>query len=337
MKHGTITRQEMLWLVEALGGEAGVDAVLAGRNFKPVKYGELTAGQEEAFFNNVGGVENILANLRGELEIVFKQPEIILSFNAKTGICLASKGLQHAVTQPNPNFSAEKLQRFDYGTTLTQYEKDYGPSGMTVSDFQKAVKFQIAELNKQPKGISNIQTGPFFPIITPAFPQKFDWGVWVEAAVENAGAAYKEIFSGRDFNNYQKNNLANQVSLVEGCRWLDLLTEINSAKTPRVGLYFPQALHSWSVLAAREVERFLPQGFFLSGPDCIIGMNLYPQYLAKNWNTPGYDLSAFQFKGPALSLYFQAIDVLLDFVSGSDLGSANDHYASSLFWSVSKN
>ncbi len=64
-----MTLQEAVSLIELLGGKEAVKKVLAGREFSPVKYGELTLGRLEAILNKIGGIEGAKAFLRGELEI----------------------------------------------------------------------------------------------------------------------------------------------------------------------------------------------------------------------------------------------------------------------------
>jgi len=77
-------------------------------------------------------------------------------------------------------------------------------------------------------------------------------------------------------------------------------------------MFFP--LQGYSVLAQREQMASLPSSLLLSGAvDMATAMAAYPDVLARDWNTPGYDCSAVSFRSSASSLYFEAYDDHLEF------------------------
>ena len=91
-----------------------------------------------------------------------------------------------------------------------------------------------------------------------------------------------------------------------------------------MGIHFPNPLQGFSVNASREQMATLPQGFILSGMDTSVAMVMYPDILARDWNTFGLDLAAlsFYFQYSRYSLKFTANDVNLEFDNTHNLVNA---------------
>jgi len=82
-----------------------------------------------------------------------------------------------------------------------------------------------------------------------------------------------------------------------------------------VGIYFPACLQGFSILAARETMAPYPEGFALSGAlDISVAIAMYPEVLARDWNTPTLDCAANIWSSDS-SLCFDADDHRLDFLS----------------------
>lgn len=89
-------------------------------------------------------------------------------------------------------------------------------------------------------------------------------------------------------------------------------------------IYFPVPLQGFSVLASRKQMKDLPESLLLSGGfDVAAAITMYPDILARDRHTPGYDLSALSWWFSGCSFYFRAGVDRLDFSCGVSLGSAS--------------
>ena len=297
-----------------------------------MKYGNWTLGQTEALLNLLGGEDEALAVLRGEKTLRIEAPEIKL-FN-KNGRRIPSKGLQNAVCDPDKDFrliQPEFKTMGDYTQRLIRFLQMF-PGPMSVAEFEGKTKKLVSELESN-KLLVNLLNGVYLPIILPQIEAKnFDYGTILENMFLSAvKKAYEAQFPGRNFYNYCKGELANRVSIVEGSRYEILVERMKQGIV--YALYFPNPLQGFSVLASREQMAVLPESLILGGGiDASTAMVMYPDILARDFKTSGYDLSALLWQSSDRSLYFRAYDDGLSFDDGADLGDAYDDYSSGLLF-----
>lgn len=143
--------------------------------------------------------------------------------------------------------------------------------------------------------------------------------------------SYIDVFPDRKFNNYRVGELSNQVFITEGSRHDYLINRMKQG--PVIAIHFPNSLQGFSINASRKQMATLPEGFILSGLDTVIAMAMYPDVLARDWYTPGYDLAALLWRSPGCSLHFWAGDGRLSFDVGGALGGAcGDYFSSGLLF-----
>jgi hypothetical protein len=184
---------------------------------------------------------------------------------------------------------------------------------VTAKQFKMKTKRLLAIIRKNPE-VANIANGVYLPIILPKLVTD-DLGAELVFYLKGVNNSYTKTFDKRVFNNKYKGNLTNQVKVVDGSRHDQLIARMK--KSSVIGLHFPNPLQNYSVCASREQMATLPKGFILSGMDTPIAMVMYPDVLARNWNTPGLDMTALQwstnydspsFKANNYNLYFGSTD-----------------------------
>ncbi|MFA5954042.1 MAG: hypothetical protein WC817_00710 [Patescibacteria group bacterium] len=148
------------------------------------------------------------------------------------------------------------------------------------------------ELGKQ-RATAGILNGVCLPWAIPQV-QLRDHGEWMETMFQGVAHAYSLRFPSRSVYRYFP-MLGSQVSLAPESR-LELLFERLTCG-PVFGLYFPEALRGYSVLAQREQMATLSEGFVLSGPDAIFAMLTHAATLFRDFKTPGYTLPGYQLEG----------------------------------------
>ena len=130
-------------------------------------------------------------------------------------------------------------------------------------------------------------------------------------------------------NNYRKGDLGGKVSVVDGSRHDQLISRMKEGLV--IGLHFPNPLQGFSINASREQMSTLPEGFILSGMDTPIAMVMYPDILARDWDTPGLNL-ALQWQSAGYSLYFWACGGSLGFGRTAGLAGASGSYSGGLLF-----
>jgi len=283
-----------------------------------MKYADWTRGQDEALLNIIGE-ENAKKLLRGEVSVKFE--DIVKILFDKRGRRIP-KGLQTNVCDPDKDFHLiqPKLKKdVDFANRILRLHGCLGiDTGVTAEQLKSETERLLAIVNGNPQ-IANIAKGVYLPVIMPKIVNN-DLGAEMELYLAGVKESYGKAFDHRSFNNYRQGTLANNVSIVDGARHDQLIERMKEG--PVIGLHFPNPLQGFSVNADRKQMSTLPEGFILSGMDTAIAMVMYPDILARDWNTSGLDLAALQWQSSGSSLDFTAGDGGLDFGCTDDLARA---------------
>ena len=227
-----------------------------------------------------------------------------------------------AVTTPGRNFYLVQPV-VNYADRLRRMEEFSGPTGLSAAEFEDRAEGLFTKLRGDIL-LAPTAAGVCLPV--PFAARKVgDYGTDLEAVLLGTGRAYENEFPQRKFINHRKGTLASQVTVLSNTRHDRFIARLVE---PVVGLYFPNLLQGFSVDAQRQQICDLPESMLLSGPiDTALAMTAYPDVLARDFNTPGLDCSAVQWRSARCSLFFWAIGGELGFDYGTDLGIANDFYS----------
>ena len=295
-----------------------------------MKYGEVTMGQVEAVINKIG-LDAWNAILNGQQTISVVVQNIIQKLFDKNGRRIP-KDLSSSVCDPdkNPNLSMARPETIkDFRDVLNGFTKLLGVKdlGITAEEF-KAETERLLSLIAGNDQIANIKNGTYLPLALPKL-ESGDPGTALEQYSRVVNKSYKKAFGGkRNFCNYREGELKGMVKIVEGSRQDQLIEKMKQGSV--VVIFFPNSLQGFSINASREQMETLPEGFILSGIETIIAMIMYPEILARDYNTPGLDLAAFSWQSPVFSLNFEADDGLLGFGYRGGLSFAFGYYSSGL-------
>lgn len=291
-----------------------------------MKYGDVTLGQVEVIINKIGGLENLQAILRGEMTVELK--ENIQKLFDKNGRRIPPRDLKSSVCDPDANFRIVQPE-IDYAMRLNRLGRFFsGVNFLSAEEFQARSKKLIEQLG-QNQLLSNLLKGVHLPICLPKI-KIADYGQSLENVFFPAvGKSYEEHFPSRKFYSYRKGELETQVSIIEDSHKRLLA---NMDEEPVVGiLFFP--LQGYSIYADQEQMASLPESLILSGAmDIATAITTYPDVLARDWHTPGYDCAANSWRSAARSLCFGVSGGGLDFCSCGSLGSARDVYSGGLLF-----
>lgn len=263
--------------------------------------------------------EKLEAILRDELRV--QLVERILKLIDRNGRVIPGKDLQHAVCDANKSFHLVQPE-WDPAARLMRFQKAFKPGPvMSVAQFESESSRLIAEISGD-KILQNLLSGIYLPIILPKLENFTDYGkIFKEGFLSAVKFAYEQQFSGRKFCNWWENDLAGKISIVPESRHDKLVEKMKRGFV--VVIYFPNPLQGFSVLAVREQMAALPESLILAGGfDTASAMAMYPDVLARDFKTPGYDLSALSWRSPVGSLDFRADDGRLIFGSRGRLGRA---------------
>ncbi len=291
-------------------------------------------GQIAAIFYKVSGGD------RTKLEAILKD-EVVVDLIEREAKLFDRNGrripkdLEAAVCDPDRNFYLKqpRLKTVDdYADRLVRFQEAFrsGPV-MSAADFEGQSKKLIYEI-KNSKSLGNLINGVYLPIILRQIGAKhFDYGRILEGVFLPAlEFSHKKQFPKREFLNRRSGKLAGKISIADGGH--EKLVEIIKRENVVV-IYFPNPLQGFSDFAAREQMSDLPESLILSGGfDIATAMAMYPDILARDFYTPGYDLSALSWQPPGYSLDFKTSNDILGFYGGASLGDAHNDSSSGLLF-----
>ncbi|MBI5466303.1 MAG: hypothetical protein HY974_03375 [Candidatus Kerfeldbacteria bacterium] len=294
-----------------------------------MKYAKYTQGQIEALFNIVGGEEAVDAVLRGEKDVVLT--DAILKFFDKNGRRIPLPILQYSHCDPDRSFGL-KQPKLDYLTRLVRMAEAFNITpDIQAVDFEAQAKALIAELQAS-EFLRPLLKGVYYPLYIPKLTIA-DYGETIEnILLVAAERAYQKEFSGRPFTNYRKSMLKGEVTTISGMRHERIVERAKQGS--QVVIYFPNPLQGFSVLAQREQETSLPEHLSIAGPlETLTGAATYTDSMMPHFHTPGYDMSAVQWRQPERSLYLWANDGGAKFDFRGVLGIAFVKYSGGLVFS----
>lgn len=289
----------------------------------------LDAGRQLALVKKLGGRDIVNAILRGE-KTVTVEDAIRLLFD-KHGRRIP-EGLQTNVCDANRDFRLDQPKldgEADFANRIMRLRECLSiDTGVTAEQFKAETERLLAVIRGNSQ-IANIANGVWLPVVLPKLITG-DLGAELEMYLAGVANSYSKTFSDRSFNNYRKGDLSGKVSIVDGSRHDQLIGRMNEG--PVIGLHFPNSLQGFSIQADREQMSTLPEGFILSGMDTPIAMVMYPDILARDWNTPGLDIAALQWQSAGCSLHFLASGDWLDFGYMGSLANAYGFFSGGLLF-----
>jgi len=292
------------------------------------KYADWTRGQVEALINIIGE-DNARGLLTGDISAKFE--EVIRKLIDRHGRRIP-EGLQANVCDANRSFRLDQPvleSDVHYANRITQLHGCLSvDTGVTAKQF-KAETERLLVLIRDNFQIANITNGVWLPVILPKLTTD-DLGTALEQYLKGVGNSYAKTFSDRKFYNYRKGILAGKVNIVDGSRHGQLIAKMKQGSV--MGIHFPNPLQGFCINASREQMLTLPEGFILSGLDTPIAMMMYPDILARDWNTPGLDMAALSWQSADYSLYFRARGGGLGFGHTDGLARAYGNYSGGLLF-----
>ena len=275
----------------------------------------MDEGQKRAYLRKIvraamNGDESVAEQVlrdvaTGDLKIVLVDG--VVKFYDVHGRRIPPPGLKNPVVDANWSFRLDQ-SALDYAARHARMAEYFGGGLVSAAEFQARSKAIIVKVagNKQ---TANILKGAHLPICLPAV-NGGDYGTVLEemflAAVKRS---YETAFPGRPFSNWRAGELANRVTIIPGTRHDQLVQALKAG--PVVAVYFPQALQGFGIPADREQLSSLPEHFLLAGAwDIAAAMVGYTDVLARDYQTPGLDCAAVQWKSAVYSLLFEAGDRL---------------------------
>ena len=294
-----------------------------------MKYGSVTLGQVEAAINKLGGQDVWDAWLRGEKTVTVE--DAIRFFFDKHGRRIP-EGLKANVCDANRDFRLDqpKLDKeVDFANRILQLHGCLSIDTEVTAEQLKGETERLLAMIRENSQIANIASGVCLPVVLPKLVTD-DLGAELELYLAGVNNSYAKTFGDRKFYNHRKGTLANEVSVVDGSRHDQLISRMKEGLV--IGLHFPNPLQGFSINASREQMSTLPEGFILSGVDTPIAMTMYPDILARDWNTPGLDMAALSWRSADSSLRFRALDDGLDFSRTGPLASVYVDYSGGLLF-----
>lgn len=291
------------------------------------KYPKWGPGPVEALLN-ILVEDNAWALLRGQKKVKFEDcVPLLFDGNGRR----IPRLLETTAKDPNMDFCLNRPEVF----LAKQLERAKGffPVGAklaTVGELQGKIWTLYRRIAREPQ-LANALKGRLFPVCLPQWDGG-DYGLTLDTAYTNAMiAAYKAAFPERTFNPYRRGQLERQVTVVHEShkRFVELMV-----KGPVVGI-MTVPLQGFSVDADREQMVELEKFDFVSlagGFDFAAAFAGYPETLARDFHTPGLDMSAVQWQSAAFSLYLGAYDDDASFGRRGRLGAAGGYYSGGLFF-----
>ncbi len=279
------------------------------------RFDELNFRWWKALGTKLGGLENVKAIIQGDKAVEIKIKDSVALLFDKHGRRIP-KDLENLVRDPFKDFHLEQPE-IDYAERLIRFTDVFH---LSCAEFKKESKELIKKI-KNNSQTSNLLNGVYLPIVLPQIKAKnFDYGrILEEVFLTAVGKAYKKQFPSRDFINYRTGDLQGKVSIIPESRHDQLINKMKEDMV--VGIYFPNPLQGFSILAAREQISTLSEDLILSGGfDTSAATAMYPDVLARDYRTPGYDLAALSwdsggslcFEASANELFFDCRTLLFD-------------------------
>lgn len=336
MRHGEKQLKEVFALLAAVAEFNGQP--LDERECPPV-FGNDTLGQVGALYQKLGR-EVLEALRRGDVKIVMENDvakviKAIKPFVDGNGVFIPGRGITAKVTAAH--------WQFDLGKTTVVYEeviealsyaferKDF-PSATELQERLEQLKAALLADERFCHLIDGQYACPLITVIPPTPVDDYGQTLW-QKYVPALARVYARQFPGRAFNDYRKDSLVGQVTVLAGTHHDKVVKLAAEGFVP--GLFFPNAMQGWSVLAQRQLIATLPGNpfqFSLGG-----GIDTFSAWMgnigvtARDFNAPGQDMSALQWREPSYSLYFGAGGGRLDFGGGAGLGDAGDDVSGGFF------
>lgn len=294
-----------------------------------MKYGKVTFGQVEAAINKLGGQGVWDAWLRGEKIVIVKDAARVLFDKHGRRI---PEDLQADVYDTNQDFrlNQPKLkQEVYFANRILRLHGCLGVDTAITAEQLKQETERLLALIRDNFQIANIANGVWLPVVLPQLTTD-DLGETLEQYLEAVGKSYAKTFESRKFYNFCKDTLVGKVSVVDGSRHEQLIAKMKQG--PVIGIHFPNPLQGFSIEASREQMSTLPEGFILSGIDTPVAMVMYPDILARNWNTPGLDMAALSWQSANYSFLFKASNGRLEFNTVIYLAYIVSNHSGGLFF-----
>ena len=336
MRHGDVSITKVHAVLDRLNGEQGIEAILAGSQIEPVKFGNGTLGQYEAFRNKLpeGAWEDVLAD---QLEIALERGKLI--FRPKEQLIVDSDGRAifrniPQVAPANWSYGFDLTIQPGYVEVLKRLEHAFGGLiGISATAFEMLAEAKKAEIVSNPL-YANLFLGQHarpFAIALPqmAVPEKTGLGeLLARVIIPAAKRGYARQYPERNFNDCRGESLSSNVESFAGSRQERLIAAL--AEGPRVLWVFMNCLQGASINAARQLIPTLPEEFILGGT--LVNAPViaaYPEVAAVSGKCPLYFCAAdvFQHVG---SLYLYPDDDKLDFGDWSGLGSRDGYCSASV-------
>jgi len=290
---------------------------------------DWTTGELNALVKNLGGEEVARKIQRGEAKVSFE--DVVKVFFDKHGRRIP-EGLQANVCDANRSYRLDRPkldEEVDFANRILRLHGCLSiDTEVTAEQLKAETECLLAMIRENPQ-IANIANGVCLPVVLPKLVTD-DLGAELELYLAGVNNSYAKTFGDRKFYNHRKGTLANKVSIVDGSRHDQLIERMK--QEPVIGLHFPNPLQGFSIHANREQMSTLPEGFILSGMDTPIAMVMYPDILARDWNTPGLDMAALFWRSADYSLNFRADDEKLGFDFTGNLANADDGYSGGLLF-----
>ena len=290
---------------------------------------DWTTGELNALVKNLGGEEVARKIQREEIKVSFE--DVVKVLFDKHGRRIPDK-LQSSVCDANRDFRLDQPKldtETDFANRILRLHGCLSIDTKVTAEQLKTETERLLAIIRENSQIANIANGVCLPVILPKLVTD-DLGAELELYLAGVNNSYAKTFGDRKFYNHHKGTLANKVNIVDGSRYYQFVERMKQG--PVSGIHFPNPLQGFSINAQREQMSTLPEGFILSGLDIAIAMMMYPDILARDYNTPGLDLAALSWRSAGCSLSFRACDVKLDFNRTDGLARADAHYSGGLLF-----
>lgn len=255
------------------------------------------------------GADNLGRLMAGEIQLSAK--EAAKRLFDKTGRIIPHKGLKAAVSDPNRDyyFKRHELNFVELAARYARYAKLFGDPGMGLDEFRKRSEMLIVRIVEDGR-FAGILNGVYLPVILPHLSKEFDYGEFMEERLLRVvERAYRNEYTDRQYYDhrsfFEDHNieLRSQLSIVHPShqRLVEMLMD-----APQLGIFFPNALGGFSVDAAREQMRELPNSLILSGGlDTAVAMAVYPDVLAGESRNPNLYMPALSWRSCDRTLIFE--------------------------------